>query len=288
LELVRVASVEYTGADYEKLREVAGDLVVRTQEIEFQQRLRELTAGTEMNRFKSDYDLDEYVRQLAQEKSISLEMQQHEMVILKQVHRHELDKAEAGYQMAAEMEKTAHQIGVKIQWDDYTREKLGKNEELQIWITTQWLDVRLKKKQQEMDEAVGQLKLQEEKNRIAVAELRERAQILAGQDIKTLIALLPDNAQRTQLLELFRQTQAAGMGPGQILALQAGASPAVADALARMSEVRREDLEREFAERKKLSDDSAARLERVLTEALRAMAEQSKSRVQVNMPGPMV
>jgi selenocysteine-specific translation elongation factor len=186
------------------------------------------------------------------------------------------------------MEKTAHQIGVKIQWDDYTREKLGKNEELQIWITTQWLDVRLKKKQQEMDEAVGQLKLQEEKNRIAVAELRERAQILAGQDIKTLIALLPDNAQRTQLLELFRQTQAAGMGPGQILALQAGASPAVADALARMSEVRREDLEREFAERKKLSDDSAARLERVLTEALRAMAEQSKSRVQVNMPGPMV
>jgi hypothetical protein len=86
-----------------------------------------------------------------------------------------------------------------------------------------------------------------------------------------LIALLPDNEQRVQLLELYRQTAVTRQTPEQILAAAAVNSPEAAAALAKMREVKREDLEREFKERKALSDESAGRLERVLTEALRAM-----------------
>jgi hypothetical protein len=269
LELVRLASVEFTGKEYEQLREQAGVLEVKRRELEFQQRMREALSGDRMQQFKTEHDLAEYVSQLAQEKDVSSEMREHEMARLKQAHRHEIDKAEASYQMAKEMDQAAHQIGIKIKWDDYTAAKLLKDAELQARIaaikvdeeirqTNEWLKVRAAKMAQRRQDE------------------RERAEIYAGKDIQTLIALIPDAAHRDQLLALHRQTLRAGQSPEQLLAEAAGQSTAAAEALARMRELKREDLEREFNERKKLSDESAARLERVLSDALKAMSEFSK------------
>jgi hypothetical protein len=272
VELVRVASVEFTGADYEALREKAGQLEVKRRELEFQQRLRELTAGDEMNRFKTEHDLEEYARQLGQEKEISGALQEHELARLKQVHRHELQKEEAAYQMAAEMEQTAHEIQIKLPWDAYTRDKLLQDAEVQEKI-------KQIESREEVRQAQEWLKVRAEKSRLDREHLKAQAELFAGYDIKTLIALLPDNAQRQQLLELQRQTAMAGQSPEQILALAAGQSPAAAAALARMRELKREDLEREFKDRKELSDESVGRLERVLSEALKAMAEFSRPKI---------
>lgn len=278
VELVRVASVEFTGPDYEALREQAGQVEIKRREIEFQQRMRDLTAGDEMSRFKTEHELEEYIRQLAQEKEISTELQAHELARLKQVHRHELEKDEAAYQMAVEMEQAAHEIKVKLQWDGYTRDKLLADAGLQEKI-----------KQIESREEVRQtyewLKVRAEKARLDREHQKAQAEMFAGYDIKTLIALLPDNAQRQQLLELQRQTAMAGQSPEQILALAAASNPAAAAAMARMRELKREDLEREFKDRKQLSDESVARLERVLTEAMRAMAEFSRPKVTPVLPG---
>jgi hypothetical protein len=278
VELVRLASIEFTGAEYEELREKAGQVEVKRREIEFQQRMRELTTGDGMDRLKTENALEEYVRQLAQEKEVSVELQQHELARLKQVHRHELDKTEAAYQMAAEMEQAAHEIQVKLQWDGYTRDKLFKDAELQEKI-----------KQIESREDVRQthewLKVRAEKSRLDREAQKAQAEFLAGCDIKTLIALLPDNAQRQQLLDLQRQTAMAGQSPEQILALAAANSPAAAAALAKMRELKREDLEREFKDRKQLSDESVGRLERVLSDALKAMADYSRPKITSVHPG---
>lgn len=278
VELVRVASVEFTGPDYEALREKAGQVEVKRREIEFQQRMRELTSGDEMSRFKTEQDLEEYTRQLAQEKGISRALQEHELTQLRQVHRHELEKEEAAYQMAVEMEQAAHQIRIKLPWDDYTRDKLVKDAAAQVQV-----------KQLESVEEVRQtqewLKVRAEKERLAREHQKGQAEIFAGHNIQTLIALLPDNAQRQQLMELQRQTATAGQSPEQILALAAATSPAAAAALAKMRELKREDLEREFTDRKKISDEAAARLEKVLTEALRAMADFSRPKVTPIVPG---
>ncbi len=278
VEIVRVASVEFTGAEYEELRAKAGQVEVKRREIEFQQRLRELTSGDEMNRLKTENDLEEYVRQLGQEKSISTELQEHELGRLKQVHRHELEKTEAAYQMAAEMEQTAHEIEVKLNWDDYTRDKLLKD-----------ADVQAKIKQIETTEEVRGaqewLKVRAEKQRVDREHQKAQAELFAGYDIKTLVALLPDNAQRQQLLDLQRQTAMAGQSPEQILALAATTSPTAAAALARMRELKRDDLEREFKDRKQVTDESVARLERVLSEALKAMAEFSRPKITSAFPG---
>ena len=129
------------------------------------------------------------------------------------------------------------------------------------------------------------LKVRAEKTRLEREHQKAQAETYAAHDIKTLIALLPDNAQRQQLIDLQRQTAMAGQSPEQILALAAASSPAAAEALARMREVKREDLEREFKDRKQLSDESVARLERVLSDALKAMAESSRPKITTVVPG---
>jgi hypothetical protein len=275
LDLVRVSSVEFAGRDYEALRAKAGEVEVKRREIEFQHRMRELTCGDELDRFKTEHDLEEYARQLAQEKDVTATLQEHELAQLKQVHRHELGKDEAAYQMAAEMEQTAHQIQVKLQWDTYTREKLLQDAGLQAKLDQI-------KSTEDLRQAQEWLKVRAEKARLDRESQKAQADLLAGYDIKTLIALLPDNAQRQQLLELQRQTALAGQSTEVTLALAAAHSPAAAAALARMHELKREDLEREFKDRKQLSDESAARLERVLTEALKVMAETARAKAKAD------
>ncbi len=278
VEIVRVASVEFTGAQYEEIRARAAGVEVKRREIEFQQRMRELTAGEEMDRLKSESELEEYVRQLGQEKSISAELQEHELGRLKQVHRHELEKTEAIYQMAVEMDQAAHEIQVKIQWDSYTRDKLLKDADVQA---------RLKRVEssEEVRQAYEWLKVRAEKGRLDRGAQKAQAELFAGYDLKTLIALLPDNAQRQQLLELHRQTAMGGQSPEQMLALAAANSPSAAAALARMRELKREELEREFKDRRSLSDEAVTRLERVLSEALKAMAEFSRPKGMARWPG---
>lgn len=269
VQIIRVASVEFTGAEYEQLREQAGQVEVKRREIEFQHRLRELTSGDELNRFKSEHDLDEYVQQLAQEKSVSGELQAHELNRLRQVHRHELSKEDAAYQMAAEIEQTAHGIHVKMDWDVYTRDKLLKDTEVQA-------KVKAIEASEEVRQSFEWLKVRAEKAKVDLEARKAQAEALAGYDIKTLIALLPDEAQRRQLIELHRQTALAGMSPEQLLAAAAEKNPEAAIALAKMRDLKREDLEKEFKEHKALTDESAGRLERVLTEALKAMGQSSR------------
>lgn len=281
VELIRVASIEFIGAEYEALREKAGQIEVKRRELEFQLRLRELTTGDEMDRLKTESELEEYVRQLAQEKEVSVELQEYELARLKQVHRHELEKTEASYQMAVEMEQTAHQIAVKINWDNYTREKLLKDAELQEKI-------KQIESREEVRQAEEWLKIKAEKFKLEYEEQKAQAELLRELDIKTLIALLPDDDRRKQLVELQRQTSMENKTPEQILAMAAQSSPAAAEALARMREIKREDLEREFKERKQLSDESVARLERVLMEALKAIAEFSRPKVAPVIPGMVV
>jgi hypothetical protein len=52
-----------------------------------------------------------------------------------------------------------------------------------------------------------------------------------------------------------------------------------------MRELKRDELEREFKDRKQISDESVARLERILAEALKAMAEFSRPKVAPLWPG---
>lgn len=248
LELERIGGCDFTGPDYEKLRAQSGELETTRRKLEMDQRLRELMTSEMMDDMKSESAIEEYVAQLAQERDLGDEDRSHELNLLKQVHRHELEGNEAAELMQREMEKTGHDIGIRVQWDGYNREKA-------VADAKNAAEVRTIEFAQEITETEQALKWREQKNKMAQDDLKAKAEIYAGQKLETLIALVEDPQQREQLVKLHEQQMKAGVSEKEILAA-----------------AKLESLE----EQKKMTEENAKRLEGVMREALKAMGEAAK------------
>jgi hypothetical protein len=269
LELVRVGAADFSGEAYEELRAKAGTLEIRRRDIEFAQRMRELLSSDQMHGFKTEHELAEYVAQIAQEKQVSAKTRDHELARLTQVHRHDLDQREAAYQMAREMEQAAHQIGVKLQWDDHTRDKLVKDAQAQA-------QAYITKEKSELEIAAEALKLRAEKQRQNQQALRERADTLKGKSALEMAALIEDPEQRRAMLDLATLAMHKEMTPDQILATLAAGSPAAAQALAQMSAAQKDETRKLLEEYKQMFGQSRERDERMLTRVTEMMAEAAK------------
>lgn len=257
-ELVRVSSAEFTGKDYEMLRQKSAEIEIKRRQIEFDQRLRDIVVKNRMSEFTTEKELEEFVAQLAHEKDVSDEHRDQELSLLRLTHRGELDAKAASLAMAAEMEKTAHDLGVKLNWDDYTRSKLIEDAKAEAEVTGIWLKVR------------------EEKERLKLQRLADEAKIYEGKDLQTLVALLPDE-KREALLKLNEQLATKGMSQEQILALAARDNPELARVLFEQARTEGMDREKDWEERKGLLDAQADRLERIMNKALETTAEAAKS-----------
>jgi len=282
LELVRVASAEFTGKEYERLRQAAGDLELKRREIEFNQRVRELLSSDRMQEVKTEQELEDYVNQLAQEKEVSSERREHELARLRQVHRHEFESEEAVFQMQREAEQLRHDLELDSERHGQELRKLVQEAkargeaarattDAEVYETDQWLDVKQKKLalKREHEEEVARLQREDE---------LARAEALEGKSFEALIAATSDPQKRAQLLELHSQLQQAGSSPEQILAMQAGTSPAAAQALQEALRRNREQMEQDYQERQRISDDAADRLERTMKEALASVSEAVKGK----------
>lgn len=263
IDIIRLASVEFSSKEYEWLREKAGKVELQRREFEFLSRAHELVAKNKMDEFKNEQDLEAYITQLSHEKDISDDHRKHELSLLLQAFRHEEDRVEVAYKMAKDLELLAQEMKTKIEWDDYTRDKLTRDKELQIKI-----------KKAETDSEIHITKLwlavKELKKRLERKDFVEQAEMVKDLDFKTLISVIPDEAQREQLLRMYLEEQKAGRSPQEILAREAGRSPAAARAMAELWGKSRGELEKEFKDRKKLSDEHGAQLVDILKSALEA------------------
>jgi len=210
-----------------------------------------------MHEFATEKELEEHVAQLAQEKEVNDEHREQELALLKLTHRGEIDAKEAALAMAAEMEKTAHDIGIKLQWDEYTRSRLVEQAKAEAEVTRIWLKVR------------------EEKERLKLQRLADEMKLYEGKDLQTLIAVLPDEKQ-AGLLKLNEQLMTKGMTQEQILAVAAKDNPDLARILLEQARTEGKDRDKDWQERKQLLDEQAERLERVMTKALETTAEAAK------------
>lgn len=271
LQLVRTSSAEFISPEYEKLRQQMGEYESKRRELEFTQKLRELISSDRMHSFKDEHDLAEYVAQLAQEKEISAGKRDYELNRLVQVQSQQLQVQQVDFEMAEEMKKVSHQIGVKTQWNQFSRETSLADARTESEIYALKVD-------REIDETEKWLRIKELKKKITRDDLEERAKIFSGKDLTTLIMLEPDEKKREQLLILQKQQQQAGMSPEQILASVAEKSPEAAKALAQMLSRQREDLEREFAERKKLQEEHEAQAERMFNKTMEVASDAAKHR----------
>jgi hypothetical protein len=256
--LERVSSAEFYGRAYEELRAQAGEVEAKRRELEFAQRLRELLAGERMNELKSESDLEEYVAALAHERGISDARRDHELARLRQVHRHEIEAAEALHQMDQERDRAEHEIGLRRAEDAYSREKLKEDTAARIEAASAALDLKAKRKALKRE------------------DLEATAEILQGRDIQTLISLVDDPDKRAQLLEIHKRSSLQGLDTEKILALTASDSPQLAEALVEIARSRNEDRAQALSEREKLSKEHAAQLERILTKTLESVAEATR------------
>lgn len=282
LKLVRTSSAEFVSPEYEKLRGQMGEVEAKRREIEFTQKLRDLLGSDKMHEFKSEHELSEYVAQLAQEKDVSAAKRDHELGMLLQVQGQRMQAQQADFAMAEEMKKTGHEIGVAGQWKDFKRGQALADARTELEIHTlktdvaveeseKWLRIKeLKRKLKREDAAASQ--------RIEIEGLAAKAKVFEGRDIATLVMLESDPVRREQLLRLQEQQQRAGMSTEQILASVADRSPEAARALAEMSARTHDDLEREFAERKRLADEQAAQTERMFNKAMDVAADAARHR----------
>jgi len=258
LDLVRLAAVDFTGPQYEELRAKAGEIEILRRRLEFDQKLREMLASDQMQKFKSEQDVEEYVRQLAQEREVAAEHRDHELQRLKQVHRHELESDVARYQMAEEMEKVAHQIGVQLRWDDYTRDKLVKDARTQA-------EVKEISSKAEYEETLLWMKIRADKMRLEQQRLEQEVHTLAGQSLETLLAVLPPE-KHGSLLQLKELALKEGRSAEELLALAAIHSPEAARVLAEIARAKAAGGHAD--EIKRMASENADRLERIFKTAL--------------------
>ncbi|MFZ4395833.1 MAG: SPFH domain-containing protein [Kiritimatiellia bacterium] len=269
LELVRVGAADFGGDEYDELRQKAGAIELQRRDLEFDQRLRELLSSDQMGQFKTAHEVEQYVAQLAQEKQVSGHKRKHELDRLLQVQRHELTQDEASYQMAAEMEKAGHEIGIKLKWDDFTRDKLLKDADVQDKLARQQTN-------RETTGAMDWLKVRSEKERVKNEAMRDRGDALKGRSAIEMAALIDDPEQRKAVLELARLGEQKNMTPEQILATLAAGSPAAAQALGQMSAQQKDETRKLLDEMKQLFGQSRERDERMLTRVVEMMSEAAK------------
>lgn len=258
LVVERISASEFTGAAYEKIRAQKGDVELKRQEVEFTQRMRELVTSDRMGELAEQNRLAEYVASLAHERGISQAKMGHELALLQQVQRHEITATDASFKMRQEMEQTSHDIGVKVQWDDYNRDKIVKDAEAKAQETLKWLDVKKAKN------------LEEERQAKAFADL------IGGKSPEEMLLLVPEADKRADLLKIVEMKMKAGMSPDQMVAFIADKNPGALEALARSKAMEASELRRVLEDYKTFNQDAFDRGERTFAKGMEAAVEAAK------------
>ena len=267
--LIRVSAIEFTGKEYEALRKEYGNFEVQRRQKELERRIMELATSSTMARFKTEHEVELHVEELASERGVAKENFKHQLDVLKQVHRHEIDGKEAAFKMQQEKDEVSHVIDMAKEKDAYKRDKTVGDARAEA-------DVKDIQSDAEVSEAEKWLEVKRKKKAVEREDLEAMAGLLEGKSIQTLIALLPDAARRDQLLELHKQLQQTGQTPDQILAAAAAGSPGAAEALKEITRAKTEDRDKALEVARDDLEKHAERLERILRAALETTSEAAK------------
>ena len=307
LEIVRTGAVEFYGPAYEEVRAKYGELEKSRRLVEFgKAQLEVLAAQADQDAAagkrdaQRDQETKEYLEQLAQEKELSELERTQELAIAVRVSKGEISAAEAKLAAARELEEhaknmtaLAHKLELDLTLKNYDREQLIADAENKAKLAAIGRDERLKDEKlvtTVVGEKLSQAKIQDEIERIRIAreiweqdkyldlrkkkdgiknaELRERADILAGKSELELAALNIADPQARQAfldqeLAKLKLRQESEMTPEQLLAKQAGSSADAAQALARIAEAKEKAASQVLDERRKQDAERLAHDEKM-------------------------
>jgi hypothetical protein len=183
LTLVRLASMDFSGAAYEKLRTKNGAIEESRRTAELNLQMAGLVQSGKMDEFKNTHDLEQYVAQLAQERNLGGLERTQELDLLKQAHRHEMEAVEAGQ---------------KIRMAVHAREEKLKDVKLDV-------EIQHIKTDAEIEDTGKWLHVREQKNAVKNKQMADLAELAGKMDIQQLLAATDDPEKRKDLLKLHEQ-----------------------------------------------------------------------------------
>ena len=251
MKLNRVAALDFFGEDYEKLRNLAGDVEIKTRETVLNQRLKELAVSAQMNDVKSEFDLKTYTEQLAHEYNINKDIQSFERQEIIDDLRDKLQIKRSDVKRGEESKDHSHQLGLKAQTVDS-----------EVDETRKWMEVRKDKEAMKLEADAARL------DQYAKYTPEQLATMLPPEQVEQIL-----NVRKLQMQEKTLAMQA-NMTPEQILAINSANSSDSAQALASMNKAKLEAAEQQVAQAK----DNAESMERIMDKAIEANADVAKAK----------
>lgn len=292
LSFIRTKEIEFTSEVFDKLREMSGQIEEKRREIEFMQRADQLANDATRREAMSEYEMEDFMNQLAHEKGIKDDLRVQEIERMKKnwerqqekdalSHEHDLDDIQQMRQLDrdradAEFKEEILDLEHKKALERRIAEQNSSLEFMQVEKQIQDIKIEVQKKKSmaEIEVAEGFLKLKEQKKDSDLARKLDLLKAASNADIQALLMAEEDPDKRRDLLALYEQQQQAKMTPELLLAAAAArGNAAAAEALSRLNKDQLEAIERSKNENKEVYERMLQMNERMFNQATEKLAE---------------
>lgn len=292
---IRLKELEFESEVFAQLRELSGQVEAKRREIEFMRRADELANDATRREAMSEFEMEDYMNQLAHEKGVKDELRVQETERMKYLwerqkekdalaHENDLDDLQQASQLARDYNDAKHEQEIlNLQRENELKRRLQEQnsnfENMQIEAKIQEIKLELEKKNvaAEQEAAKGWLDLKQQKQNFNQKQKIEMMQAASGVDTKALLMAEDDPEKREHLLRLHEQELQAKMTPELLLAAAAArGNPAAAAALSSLNKEQLQVIERSKAENKALFDQMLQMNERMFNKTAESMAKASE------------
>lgn len=295
MTFVRLKEVEFESDVFDKLRDLSGQVEAKRREIEFMQRADELANDATRREAMSEYEMEDFMSQLAHEKGIKDDLRVQEIERMKKIwerqqekdalsHEHDLDDLQQERQLDrdrvdAEFKQEMLELEHKKALERRIAEQNSSLEYMQIESRIQDVKIEIEKKKvaAEQEAAAEWLKIKQQKQSFNQSQKIEMIKAASGADIQALLMAEDDPDKRRDLLALHEQQQQAKMTPELLLAAAAArGNAAAAEALSRLNKDQLDAIERSKNENREIFEKMLQMNERMFNQAAESLAKSSE------------
>ena len=296
MNIVRVAAVNFYGAEYENLRKVSGELEVQTRGAILEKRARKMLIENKRDKVTDEQELNTYLDQLAYEYDIDKDTKQNDLDDLRLELAHKLNIKTMHQDQELESEKTEFERSENSKDFDFRRVEDEKSQDHKRKEETKDTDhdiVNDKKvfaNEREKRKASHQDEISETENWIKVRALKdaqklkteaERMKVYSNYTVTELAAVLSseqmDKVIKTRESEaaVKLEEKLADLTPEQILAMKSDKSDEAAKALAEMSKAKSQTDKKVAEVKAEMAEKAVEQMEKVFNKSLDANAKAS-------------
>lgn len=292
LSFVRLTEVEFESEVFARLRNISGELEAKRKEIEFMRRADELANDATRREAMSEYEMEDYMNQLAHEKGIKDELREREILRMRKNwereddfdhlnHEHDLDDLQQERQLNrdridADFKQEMLDLEHKKELERRIKEQESSLEYMKIESNIQniKLDIEKKKTAAEQEAAEKWLDIKQKKQAFNTSQKIDMINAANNASLQALLMAEDDPDKRAHLLQLHEQQMQSKMTPELLLAAAAArGNAAAADALSKMNKDQIDVIERAKRDNKEIYEHMLMMNERMFNQATAKMAE---------------